>query len=327
MRALHLHLDRVLAPSFLLLLTLPAPRGLCQGKPQPAPPAAAESQPSDLPQASPDPNAANTVEQNQELAWSLLTSALADRKHSDVRIQALAALGLLGGNPRSLKLIIDTFADPDVDLRTAAVLAAGQTRSPLVTTDLRRMLDDKEPQVDFAAATALWKMNDRSGEDVLIAVVDGDRRTGAGLVGGTMHTMDRDLHNPGELARLGAMQGASMLLGPFGFGIAAIEYMRKNGGDAARVSAVEEIAENHTAPIRARLIAALGDRDVAVRTAAAKALASYHEPEVAPALANDFEDAKAPVRLTSAASYLVSTGAVAPPKVEQAAEKKDRRKS
>jgi HEAT repeat protein len=108
-----------------------------------------------------------------------------------------------------------------------------------------------------------------------------------------------------------------MLLGPFGMGLTALEYMRKNGGDAARVSAVEEIAEDHTAPIRAKLIAALGDKDVAVRAAAAKALASYHEPDVPPALANAFEDAKSPVRLTAAASYLISTGAVAPPPKDQ----------
>jgi HEAT repeat protein len=248
---------------------------------------------------------------NKDRAWSILTNAMNDHKHAEIRIQALAALGSMGGDPRAIQMILDTFNDPDVDLRTAAVLAAGQTKSPLVTTDLRRMLDDKEPPVAFAAATALWKMNDRSGEDILVAVVDGERPAGDGLVSGTMHTMSRDLHNPGEMARLGAMQGASMLLGPFGMGITALEYMRKNGGDAARVSAVEEIAENHTAPIRGKLIAALGDKDVGVRTAAAKALGSYHEPDVAPALVNDFEDAKAPVRLTSAASFLLSTGAVA----------------
>jgi hypothetical protein len=296
----------------LLLLAHGMREASCQTQSRPSAARATErgrAHPPDTNQAAGTPPASN-----KDSAWIILTAGLNDNKHAEVRIQALAALGLLGGNPRSIRMILDTFADPDLAIRTAAVLAAGQTKSPTVTTGLRHMLDDKEPQVAFAAATALWKMHDPSGEDILVAVVDGERRAGAGLVSGTMHTMSRDLHNPAELARMGAMQGASMLLGPFGMGLTALEYMRKNGGDAARVSAVEEIAEDHTAPIRAKLIAALEDKDVAVRTAAAKALGSYHQPDVALALANDFEDAKSPVRLTAAASYLVSTAAVAPPR-------------
>ncbi len=284
--------------------------GLCQGGAKSAAPDAQQSAPAS--QESDGP-VTNSTSDNKQWAWNILTDSLNDKKHSDVRIQALAALGLMGNDPRSLKLILDTMDDPDIDLRTAAVLAAGETKAPAATTDLRRMLDDKEPQVAFAAATTLWKMNDRSGEDILVAVVNGERKAGSTLVGGTMHTVNRDLHHPTDLARVGALQGASMLLGPFGFGITALEYMRKNGADTARVAAVEQVSQNHTAPIRTTLIAALKDKDVAVRTAAAKALAGYHEPDVAPALADEFPDPKTPVRLTAAAAYLMSTGVVVTP--------------
>ena len=33
------------------------------------------------------------------------------------------------------------------------------------------------------------------------------------------------------MAKIGAIQGAAMLLGPFGFGITAFEFIRQNGGD------------------------------------------------------------------------------------------------
>ena len=254
-----------------------------------------------------------TPEQQKQAAWTLLTTSVADSKHPDLRIQTLAALGILGENPRSLKLITDTLSDPDVDVRTAAVLAAGQTKSPNVTGPLRQALDDKEPQVVFAAATTLWKLNDRSGEDVLVAVVDGERSSNPGLMHGAMHDAHRELQHPGSIARMGALQGAGMLLGPFGFGITAFEYMHNNGADQARVQAVEQIAQNHTAPIRRTLLAALGDKDLAVRVSAAKALGQYHEPDVAPALANLLSDSKPPVRLTAAAAYLLSTGTVAEP--------------
>ena len=83
--------------------------------------------------------------------------------------------------------------------------------------------------------------------------------------------------------------------------------MRKNGGDSARVTAIEQISQEKTNPIREKLIDALADKDVAVRAAAAKALGSYHESAVSDALFNTFTDPKPPVRLTAAAAYINST--------------------
>jgi HEAT repeat protein len=243
-------------------------------------------------------------------AWTMLTDAVTDDKHEETRVQALAALGLLGANSRSLGLIRDAMKDKDVDIRVAAALAAGETKSPNVTTDLRNMLDDKEPSVAFVAALTLWKMHDRSGEDVLTAVADGDRKSSANLMNGAKHSINKELHDPAAMAKYGAMQGAYMLLGPFGIGLTAFEYLHKNGGDAARVSAIEAIAQNHTVPIRKELIGATVDKDLGVRAAACKALARYRDPDVPPALAKVFDDTKPPVKLTAAAAYLISTGTV-----------------
>jgi HEAT repeat protein len=238
----------------------------------------------------------------------MLTDAVTDAKHAELRVQALAALGTMGNNPRSTKLIADAMNDPDFDVRTAAVLAAGQTKDPNLAGKLHSMLDDKEPQVAFAAATTLWKMHDPSGEPVLIAVVNGERNASDGPVKGSMHSAQKELHHPGSLARLGALQGASILLGPFGFGITAFEYMRKNGaGNLARVTAIEQLSESDTGPIRTTLIQAIGDKDPAVRAAAAKAVGHYHEAASSDALYAAFSDDKAPVRLTAAAAYLNST--------------------
>jgi HEAT repeat protein len=249
-----------------------------------------------------------TVAENTAEAWTTLANALKDPKHPDVRIQALAALGTLNNNARAGNLITATMKDPDYDVRTASILAAGQTKDRNLTTPLRNMLDDNEPQVAFTAATTLWKMNDHSGEDILVAVVNGDRKATAGLKDSTRHTIAKDLHSPSTLARIGALQGASILLGPFGFGITAYEYMRKNGVDTSRATAIDLISEEKTGPIRSTLIAALEDKDPAVRAAAAKALGhSYHDKEVSDALLPVFDDNKRPVRLTAAAAYLNAT--------------------
>ncbi len=275
--------------------------------------------PPDTPPSDPDaiivggpPSVPKTPAQLKDQAWTMLTSASAEDKRAESRIQCLAALGTMGSTPRSLRLLHDATSARDLDVRTAAVLADGQTRSPSVTTDLRQMLDDKEPQVAFAAALTLWKLRDRSGEDVLVAVANGGRSANATLVGGAEHTLHRELHSPSALARDGALQGASMLLGPFGMGITAYEYIHKNGGDSARVQAIEALAENRTEPIHQTLLAALGDRDLAVRAAAAKSLASYHDPATSEAISKLFYDPKLPVRYSAAAAYLICVGDAQP---------------
>jgi len=252
-----------------------------------------------------------TAEDRSRTAWKLLTDALGDAKHPQTRIQALAALSLMS-SPRSEKMIADATTDADLDVRTAAALAAGQTKDRNLTTPLRNLLDDKEPQVVFTAALTLWKMGDKSGEDILMAVVDGERSASATMVHGTEHKINKDLHNPAMLARLGAMQGASMLLGPFGFGITAFEFIHQSGGDLARVSAIEQISQERTEPIHKELVAALGDKDLTVRAAAAKALVDYHDKATSMAVYALLADPKQPVRLTAAAAYLRTTGTPGP---------------
>jgi HEAT repeat protein len=268
--------------------------------------------------------AAKTPEERDRAAWKILADALGDGKHPQVRIQALAALGLLR-TPRAEKMIVDGMADPDVDVRTAAALAAGQTKDRNMTTALRNLLDDKEPQVAFTAATTLWKMNDKSGEDILMAVVDGERSASATMMHGTEHKISKDLHDPAMLARMGAMQGAYMLLGPFGYGITAFEFIKQNGGDLARVSAIEALAQERTEPIHKELVAALGDKDLTVRAAAAKALVDYRDNATQMAVYALLADSKQPVRFTAAAAYLRTTGVPGPQPATSAADTTQRK--
>ena len=252
-----------------------------------------------------------TRQQRTEQAWKILTDAATDTKHTQTRLQALTALGLLR-SPRSAKLIADAMTDPGLDVRSAAALAAGLSRDRTLDPNLRSLLDDKEPRVAFTAAMTLSKMGDHSGDDILVAVVDGERSAGPTLIHGAEHRIDNDLHDPEMLAQLGAMQGAAMLLGPFGVGIAAFEFIHQSGGDLARVSAIGQIAQERTAPVHKKLLAALTDKDPAVRAAAAEALADYHDSATSMAIYPLLADKKYPVRLIAAAAYLRTTGVPGP---------------
>ena len=106
------------------------------------------------------------------------------------------------------------------------------------------------------------------------------------------------------MASLGATTGASILLGPFGFGVKAFEYMLKSGSDPARVAAIDLLAQSHVAGIDAELIDALSDKDQGVRAAAAKALGQRHVASAIKPLGALLNDPKLPVRLFAAAAYI-----------------------
>jgi HEAT repeat protein len=255
--------------------------------------------------------AATTPEERERAAWTLLDNALGDAKHPQTRIEGLAAVGLLR-SPQSEKMIADAMGDPDVDVRTAAALAAGQSKDRNLTTSLRNLLDDKEPEVVYTAAMTLWKMGDKSGEDILMSVVDGDRSSSASMMHGTGHKLNRDLHDPAKLAKLGAIQGAYMFLGPFGYGITAYNFIHQSGGDLSRAAAIEQISQERIDPVHKELVAALGDKDPTVRAAAVKGLMDYHDSATQKAVYVVLADSKQPVRLTAAAAYLRTTGTPGP---------------
>lgn len=246
-------------------------------------------------------------------AWTLLANNVAEDKHIEDRVLAFAALGIIGNEDRAARLIDQAFTDKSLDIRTAAILAAGESNSQRYQQRLRNALDDAEPQVAYTAAVTLWKMHDRSGEELLTAIVEGDRRANAPLMKGARHTAYLTMHNPGALAKLGATEGASMLLGPFGFGLTAVEYARKNGGNSARVTSIDLLSTEHTEAVHQTLIEALDDKDTAVRVAAAKALCLWPGATTAKALSPWIDDPKLPVRLTSAAAYLRVTGTASRP--------------
>lgn len=265
----------------------------------------------DTDQPAPQLPTATTREARTAAAWKILSDAATDSKKPQTRIEALAAIGLLR-NSQSEKLLRQGMQDSDVDVRTAAILAAGQSRDADLIGEMRNLLDDKEPQVAFTAAMTLSKMGDRSGEDILMSVVEGDRKTSAGLMHGTQHKISRDLHEPSKLAKLGAVQGAYFLLGPFGYGITAFQFLHQGGGDLSRASAIEELAEEHREPIHRELITALGDKDVVVRVAALKGLIDYRDKATSDAVYPLLADNKTAVRLTAASIYLRTTGTPGP---------------
>jgi HEAT repeat protein len=246
-----------------------------------------------------------TPAETQKRAWQLLTENLEDTKHADNRAPALNALSSLGSNPRANGLIAEAMKDPNLDIRTAAILAAGKSKSRALIAPMKKLLDDPEPQVVFAAATTLWKpFKDKSGEDILTAVAAGERKANPNLVNSAKHDISRTIHSQSALEKIGIMTTAGLVLGPFGFSVGAVEYARKNGADTARVQAIDLLGEEQTKDIHDQMRAGLDDKDPGVRAESVKVLANFHSAEDLKAIAPLLDDSKLPVRLAAAAAYI-----------------------
>jgi HEAT repeat protein len=242
-----------------------------------------------------------------DTAWEMLKTALSDSKAQarQARIDAVTALGTLSDFEQAQKLLRDTAKDSDRYLRFAAVAAMGASKAELFIPDLKTVLKDSAPEVSFAAAVGLWKMNDRSGESILYGVLAGERKVKQGAVGSGLHQADQDLHSPSKLAEIGAEQGAYALLGPVGFGVDAFRMTHKgNNGNSPRVLTATLLADDKSEATMQQFVDALDDRDSFVRAASARQLGDYRGKQVTDALQGAFDDPKPVVRLMAAASYI-----------------------
>ena len=137
----------------------------------------------------------------------------------------------------------------------------------------------------------------------------GRRSAGPTMMHRTGPRIDNDLHNPAMLARLGAMQGAVDAAGAvrrWDHGVRVHPPERRRPGARLGHRADGEGRDED----RARgLLAALADKNPAMRAAAAAALADYHDSATSMAIYPLLADKKKyPVRLIAAAAYLRTTG-------------------
>jgi HEAT repeat protein len=248
-----------------------------------------------------------SVESGTNTAWEILKAALSDSKTQarQARLEAVTAIGTIDDIEPAQKWLHDAGRDPDRYLRLAAVEAMGASKKEIFIPDLKAALEDSAPEVSFAAAVSLWKMHDRSGENVLYGVLAGQRKVKQGMVGSGMHQANQDLHSPSKLAAIGAEQGAYALLGPVGFGLDAFK-MTRNGsnGNSAQVLTATLLAEDSSKATMQQFLTALQNHNYLVRAAAARALGDYRGTQVTDALQEAFGDPKPVVRLMAAASYI-----------------------
>ena len=237
-----------------------------QPPPSTTPPAAsrpgsgspAAASPSAIPAVAPGAATLSPAAANRK-AWQCLNDGLAEKNY-DRRAQAIAALGTIGLRRDAVSLIESGINDKDAPVRQAAVEVLGTMKSRGSIPKLQAALDDSSAVVSFAAAQALWAMGDRSGDDLFLEVLAGDRKVSTGLVRGGLQQVHEELHDPKALAELGTEQATGAFLGPAGFGVTAAIEMSKDQAAPARATSARLLADDMSAGARAVLVDALQDK-------------------------------------------------------------------
>jgi HEAT repeat protein len=277
---------------------------------QPAPDATSQQPQTAAPESAPQPQQApapalKSKAEVRAAAWALLKQGVASEKARD-RSDAVSALTVLDQDREAISLVAAGLKDKETSIRVLAAVSLGEMKARSAIPQLKDALDDDSAQVSFAAAQALWKIGDRSGRDILYEVLNGERKTGPGLVKGKMDKMRQEMHDPKALALIGINEASGAFLGPFSMGVSFIEEYAKNNSAPIQAVCAKLLSSDNSRDTVNELRDALADKNWAVRAAAARALAKMNHPEAIPQLRDMMQyDKEQPARFAAAAAIIL----------------------
>jgi HEAT repeat protein len=241
----------------------------------------------------------------KDRADQYLNDALHD-KNPDTRKTAVQALGLVAAREPYLGRLSAMLDDKDVEVRLATIASLVDLKSKTAIPALKKALaDDGVPEVEFAAAKALYTLRDPMGGDALIEVLGKERKTSSGFITKEMRDTLRMLHTPKPLFMFAVKQGIGFAPVPgLGEGISSLQGILADPGVSGRAATALLLGSDKDPRVMAALEDALGDNDPSVRAAAAHAVALRNNPSTEPLLIPLLDDKKASVRLRASAACL-----------------------
>jgi HEAT repeat protein len=292
-------------PAFASQANAPQQPGTPTGQPdatKPAQPAPAN------PPAETKPALAKTRKTPKEEAWQIIEDACSGDKTAD-RATAILVLGLIPNDVKSVRLAESALKDEKPEVRAAAAAALGDMTSRASIPKLKTATEDQDPSVALAAAHSLDLMHDSSAYDVYYEVLNGERKTGKGLIA----SQTSILHDPKKMAELGFEQGIGFV--PFaGIGWGAIKALRKDDASPVRAAAAKVLARDPDPAATKALADATGDNSWIVQVAALEALAKRGDPSALPTVEQYMTDEKSAIKLTAAAAVIHLSAAKVPKK-------------
>jgi HEAT repeat protein len=238
----------------------------------------------------------------RQQAWTILQSGATD-KSSQKRAAAVTVLALIPGDDKAMSMAEQALQDQDPGVRKAAADTLGTLKAKSAVPKLLDALKDTDGGVMMAAAKALVMMGNESGYEFYYAVVTGEHKSGASLMGGQEQELQHLLHNPKEAADMAFEQGIGFV--PIGAeGFAAYQMIRQNAEKDAvvKATAIKILAQDPDPRSGKALINETGDKQWLLRAASYDAIARRGDPSLLPDITKGLADEHDEVRLTAAAA-------------------------
>lgn len=242
-------------------------------------------------------------------AWDLLDTA-SQSENVRIRTDVIAALSSMRDDRKAIHLIENALDDRHALVRRIAASSLGTMNAREAIPHLRQAMNDKNAGVSFAAAEALWKMGDESGAAIFYAVVLGERHVEQGFVSSQVTQVWNELHNPSSLADIGIGEASGALLGPFSEGVTLARELAKDRGANARALSATLLGEHPNPDSEKILEDTLGDRNLAVLVAVAKALGGFDDPALIERLAPLLNKKTMPVFKHADAVHFMAAAAI-----------------
>ncbi len=224
--------------------------------------------------------AAVTDQQCTDLLQRALTA-----NNPETRKVAVVALSLAADRGPLFSQLEKMLQDKDLEVRLAVVEDLQELKTKPAIAALHTALDDPTPEVSFAAAKALWALDDPAGKKVLLAVLSGDNRSASTFFSKEKRQALRMMHTPRTTILFAVQKGASFAPVPgLGMGISSMEQILDDPSVSGRAAAALLLAKDKDKATLEALEDALLDKDFRVRAAAVHALALRNDPSVRPDL-------------------------------------------
>ena len=260
---------------------------------------------------------AQSVADNINTAQNIISVGLSS-KDPATRARAIAATGMIAKTQSVRKRVEGFLNDKDVNVRIAAADTLADLGFQESIPALEKILNtDPVPEVEFAAAKALYKLNDPKGKLALEDVLYGNLSVKSSYfqrqkrrVLSSLHTVHR-----ASIILLSTTGGFVPVPGA-GLGLSEVARLLDDPSLTPQATVVLLLGREHGPSIDKLLRFSLTDKDATVRSAAVLIIAltarNYMREDLIPLLSDN--DAR--VRFRAAGAYLHLIGAHTAPKKE-----------